>query len=92
MVITDILENNDKKVFILDDLINDIKQNYVENERVENQDLFKLRYGTQYLYETLIYLQNIKKIKIFTNKDDIVDDADIKEARIIVINQKKAQK
>ena len=45
MVITDILENNDKKVFILDDLINDIKQNYVENERVENQDLFKLRYA-----------------------------------------------
>ena len=107
MVITDILENNDKKVFILDDLINDIKQNYVENERVENQDLFKLRYGTQYLYETLIYLQNIKKIKIFIinhfkkdyqfikvlkDKDDIVDDADIKEPRIIVINQKKAQK
>ena len=107
MVITDILENNDKKVFILDDLINDIKQNYVENERGKNEELFKLRYGTQYLYETLIYLQNIKKIKIFTinlfkkdyqfvkvlkDKDDIVDDADIKEARIIVINQKKAQK
>ena len=64
MVITDILENNDKKVFTLDDLINDIKQNYVENERGKNEELFKLRYGTQYLYETLIYLQNIKKIKM----------------------------
>ena len=87
-------------------MINDIKENYVENERNKNEGEFKLRYGTHYLYETMIYLENIKKIKIFSvifgqkeikivkafkDKDDLVKDSDKKEARIMLGRLKLSQ-
>jgi hypothetical protein len=98
LVIEDILENNDAKVIKLDDLINNIKENYVENERNKYGGKFKLNYGTQYLDETMIYLENIKKIKIFSldfkkeikfvkvlkDKDDLVNKDDKEEARIML--------
>ena len=98
LVIADILENNDAKVIKLDDLINNIKENYVENERNKYGGKFKLNYGTQYLDETMIYLENIKKIKIFSldfkkeikfvkvlkDKDDLVNKDDKEEARIML--------
>ena len=99
MVITDILENNDAKVIKLDDLINNIKENYVENERNKYGGKFKLNYGMQYLDETMIYLEKIKKIKIFSvkfnkkeikfvkvlkDKDGHENEDDIKEANIML--------
>lgn len=106
MVITDILEDNDANVIKLDDLINNIKENYVENERNKSRGQFKLRYGTDYLNETMCYLENIKKIKIFIikdhekeikfvkvlkNKDDHENNEDIEEAKNILDMQNQAQ-
>ena len=92
MVIIDILEENDSNVIREYELIYNIKENYVENEKNRFSGKFKLRFGTQYLNETMFYLEKIKKIKTFyiksnekfvkvmKNKDDIENEDDKKEA------------
>lgn len=96
MVIKDILEDNDSNVIREVELINNIKENYVENERNRFSGKFKLRFGTKYLNETMFYLEKIKKIKTFyiqsnekfvkvmKNKDDIENEEDKKEAENIL--------
>lgn len=101
MVIKDILEDNDANVMQKKALINNINENYVENERNKYGGKFKLRYGTKYLDETMNYLKKMKKIiifpiesnknqinfvKVLKDKDDLVNEDDRNEAKNILNN------
>ena len=99
IVLKEILQDIDKKVIKKDDFIKKIKDEYTDNNNNSFQTNLKLRYGTQYIDETLYYLEKIKKIikfeikwdknnfefiKIAKDKNDKVEEEDKSEAKSIL--------
>ena len=101
LVLNEILQDYDKKVIKKDDFINRIKEEYIENNNNNSFGAkLKLRYGIQYIEDALYYLYKIKKIikfkvksdkdiefiKIAKDKNDVVSEEDINEAKSILDN------
>ena len=99
LILSEILQDNDKKVIKKDDFIDRIKDEYTENDNNSFSNKLKLRYGNQCIDEALHYLVKIKKIiefkvksdkksfefiKIAKDKNDFVKEEDENEAKSIL--------
>ena len=94
MVLKDILHENNSEIIRKDHFIQNIKNNYVENDENSQMGRYKLRYGLQYINYAIHYLEKIKQILIFTidskyefikvsnNKDDSIKESDIEDAKL----------
>ena len=98
MVLKDILHENDSKIIKKETFINNIKDNYIENDDNSQDGRYKLRYGLQYIQYAIHYLEKMKKILIFKinlnvniefikvskDKDDMILEDDKEEAKLIL--------
>ena len=96
MILEEILEDNGQKVIRRDDFINIINEQYTTNNN-SRRPRFKLRYGSHYLEIAIHYLEKTKQIISFKgnnnsiifikkakNKDDCVNEEDMKEADLLL--------
>ena len=99
IVLKEILLENDVSLIIKEDFINNVDVYYTEKKNNHRNGKFKLRYGIQYINESIHYLEKTKKIIIFPinsknkqiyfikiadDKDDSVKKEDLENAESIL--------
>jgi hypothetical protein len=96
MILEEILEDNGQKIIRRDDFINIIDNQYTTDNN-SRRPRFNLRYGSHYLEIAIHYLEKTKQIIPFKgsnnsiifikkakNKDDCVNEEDMKEAELLL--------